>query len=143
MAEEISDQITEKLPPPASVSVGGSREIFEQKLLELIDIAALVTMSDTAETSQNTSHISFANINGEMLSARLHRRGISVMTASPCSNAVHKLSPEIKALGLPYSQAMGLITFRLEPEQTSQDIEDLVVAVKQEVEFLKQIGGVD
>lgn len=108
---------------------------------ETAEIAAVVKTGET-DRSRNTLTVSFNNLNSEMLASRLFRRGIRVEHASPCPDRQNPLLMELKAIELPFSQAMGTIRFTLGPEISEDDINAVAAAVNDEVARLKMIGGI-
>lgn len=111
---------------------------LKTRILAMIDVAVIIETND----DPHIAVIAFENMNGEMLATRLSRRGISVMTASPCSDPQNQLLSQLKSLDTPFSQAMGAIRLFLNADITEKDIDVLVNAISEEVAILKKIGGI-
>jgi cysteine desulfurase len=89
------------------------RDNLEQSILQNISVASLNGTADVNRRLPNTSNISFENLNGEAILARLDAAGICVSTGSACNAADHVPSQVLAAMDVPYSKAMGSIRFSL------------------------------
>ncbi|MGH9946461.1 MAG: cysteine desulfurase family protein [Pyrinomonadaceae bacterium] len=92
-------------------SVSTIRDKLESEILE--NITDTFVNGTTDRRLPNTSNVSFADTNGEMILARLDDAGICVSTGSACNSADHSASPVLQAMNIPYSKAMGSIRFSL------------------------------
>jgi cysteine desulfurase len=102
--------------------VQGIRDRLEDNLLAAIPNAHLNGTSDRELRLPNTSNISFENVNGEAIVARLDDLGVCVSTGSACNSADHTASPVLQAMNVPYSRAMGSIRFSLGRYNTDQEV---------------------
>jgi len=71
----------------------------------------------------NTSNISFANLNGEAILAKLADLNICVSTGSACNAETHTASPVLQAMNIPYADAMGAIRFSLGRFNTETEVD--------------------
>ena len=107
----------------AMETVRALRDRLESGILNSISNAILNGTSDPAVRLPNTSSISFANTNGEMILARLDALGICVSTGSACNSADHSASPVLQAMNIPYATAMGSIRFSLGRFNTDAEVD--------------------
>ena len=89
------------------------RDHFESKILHKIPNSRINGTCDTDKRLPNTSNISFENLNGEAILARLNDLGVLVSTGSACNAENHTASAVLQAMNIPFSQAMGAIRFSL------------------------------
>jgi cysteine desulfurase len=89
-----------------------------------------------------TLNISFKNIEGESILLRLDLYGIAVSTGSACSSGSLEPSHVIMALGVDPEIAHSSIRFSLGRETTEKDIDDTLKALKEVIEFLRQISPI-
>jgi len=102
------------------------RDRFERAVFDQIPNAHLNGTSDSDKRLPNTSNISFENINGEMILARLNDLEVCVSTGSACNAVDHIASPVLAAMEIPYSYAMGSIRFSLGRFNTSDEVEFVI-----------------
>jgi len=102
------------------------RDRFEMAVFDQIPNAHLNGTSDSDKRLPNTSNISFENINGEMILARLNDLEVCVSTGSACNAVDHIASPVLAAMEIPYSYAMGSIRFSLGRFNTSDEVEFVI-----------------
>lgn len=88
----------------------------------------------------NTSNISFENLNGETILAKLNDLDICVSTGSACNEETRTASPVLKAMDIPYSQAMGTIRFSLGRYNTEDEIDFVLKQLRKTVENLREIS---
>ena len=88
----------------------------------------------------NTSNISFADLNGEMILAALDDAGICVSTGSACHAADHVASPVLHAMNVPYSRAMGSIRFSLGRYNTGEEVGRVIDEVGKIVAQLRNLS---
>lgn len=74
--------------------------------------------------------VSFRNSDAEALLHRLDLMGICVSTGSACNSTSTKLSHVIKAIRVPEEYAYGTIRISLGYENTNEEIEEIVAALK-------------
>jgi cysteine desulfurase len=90
----------------------------------------------------NTSNISFENINGEMIVARLDDAGICVSTGSACHSFDHSVSPVLQAMNVPFSRAMGSTRFSLGRYNSEDEVDTVVKELERIIPELRRIAGV-
>ncbi len=84
----------------------------------------------------NTSAVAFAGVSGETLLIRLDLEGVAVSVGSACSSGTLAPSPAIRALGIPESEARGVVRFSLSRLTTDAEVSrvlDLMPGVVQDV----------
>jgi len=107
----------------AMEKVRALRDKLEDFILENIPNAKLNGTNDKAQRLPNTSSISFENTNGESILAKLNDLGVCVSTGSACNSENHTASTVLKAMNIPYSQAMGAIRFSLGRYNTETEVD--------------------
>ena len=98
------------------------RDRLENGLLK-IENTRINGTRDSDKRLPNTTNISFENINGEMILARLDDIGVCVSTGSACNAKDHVASPVLRAMNIPYSFAMGSIRFSLGRYNSTEDVD--------------------
>jgi cysteine desulfurase len=88
----------------------------------------------------NNANFTFAGIEGEALLLRLDLQGIAVSTGSACSS--HSLQPShvLLAIGLKPEESHGSLRLTVGPENTKEDVDYVVSAIKTEVAALRDIS---
>ncbi len=89
------------------------RDRLENEILHKIPNSRLNGTNNPDFRLPNTSNISFENLNGEAILAKLNDAGVCVSTGSACNAETHTASPVLQAMEIPYSRAMGAIRFSL------------------------------
>ncbi len=125
----------------AMSAVRQMRDRLETEILNKIPNSHLNGTGDTARRLPNTSSISFENVNGEMILARLDAMGIYVSTGSACNSQNHTASPVLQAMSVPYSWAMGAIRFSLGRFNTERDVDFLIDGLPTIVRDLRNLAG--
>ena len=115
------------------------RDKLENEILENIPNSRL--NGDKNARLPNTSNISFKNINGEAILARLNDLGVCVSTGSACNEETREASSVLKAMDIPYSQAMGSIRFSLGRFNTEEEIDFVLKNLSKITEDLTDISG--
>jgi cysteine desulfurase len=110
----------------AMETVRNLRDKLEDSILSKIPNAALNGTSDRSKRLPNTSSISFPNINGETILAKLNDVGVCVSTGSACNAETHSASPVLQALNIPYQTAMGAIRFSLGRYNTDEEVDFVI-----------------
>jgi len=85
-------------------------------------------------------NISFLFIEGESLLLHLDMHGIYASTGSACSSGALDPSHVLMNMGLTHEQANGAIRFSLGRENTSEDIDALMVVLQQTVKKLRDLS---
>jgi cysteine desulfurase len=117
------------------------RDKFESGILSKFWNASLNGTSGPQHRLPNTSNISFENVNGEAILARLDDAGICVSTGSACNAAEQKASPVLQAMNIPFSKAMGSIRFSLGRYNTEDEVDLVVRELERIIPELERIGG--
>jgi len=86
----------------------------------------------------NNVNFSFKGIEGESILMSLDLEGIYVSTGSACSSRSLKASRVLLAMGLDHELAHGSIRFTLSPENTKEEIDYVVIKLK---EIIKRLRG--
>lgn len=102
------------------------RDHLENEILEKIPNSHINGTHDKDKRLPNTTNISFENLNGEAILAKLSDAEIYVSTGSACNAENHTASPVLQAMNIPYSQAMGSIRFSLGRYNTKAEVESVV-----------------
>ena len=116
------------------------RDRLESELLKL-GSTRLNGTADFSKRLPNTSNISFENLNGEVILARLDELGICVSTGSACNAKDHKASAVLTAMNVPYSYAMGSIRFSLGRSNTSDEVGTVIAELTPIIEELRELAG--
>ncbi len=103
------------------------RDKLEDGILQTIPKAKLNGTADRNKRLPNTSSIAFPNLNGEIILAKLNDLGICVSTGSACNAENHVSSNVLRALNVPYTDAMGTIRFSLGRYNTEDEIDFVLV----------------
>ncbi len=116
------------------------RDRLENEILQKIPNSRLNGTADSRFRLPNTSSISFENLNGEAILAKLNDAGICVSTGSACNAEMHAASPVLKAMEIPYSQAMGAIRFSLGRFNTKAEVDFVLKILPKIIEELKEMS---
>jgi cysteine desulfurase len=116
------------------------RDKLETEILQKISIASLNGTRDENRRLPNTSNMSFENLNGEAVMARLDDAGICVSTGSACNAQDHVPSQVLAAMDVPYSKAMGSIRFSLGRFNTETEVDTVVAEVEKIIAELRRLG---
>jgi cysteine desulfurase len=116
------------------------RDELERGVLERLSIASVNGSAVPDHRLPNTSNISFENLNGEAILARLDAAGICVSTGSACNSADHTPSPVLVAMDVPYSKAMGSIRFSFGRFNTESEAARVVDEIEKIVENLSSFS---
>jgi cysteine desulfurase len=116
------------------------RNLLESEILANIEGSSLNGTPDAALRLPNTSNISFENLNGEAILARLDDVGICVSTGSACNAADHRASAVLQSMNIPYSKAMGSIRFSLGRYNSGAEIETTLTELKRVIGELRDLG---
>ena len=116
------------------------RNRLENEILNKIPNSRLNSSPDYEKRLPNTSNISFENLNGEAILARLNDLGICVSTGSACNAENHTASAVLQAMNIPYSQTMGAIRFSLGRYNTKEEVDYVLENLPTIIEELKEIS---
>ncbi len=121
--------------------VGALRDHLEYEILNKIPNSHLNGTADPARRLPNTSSISFAGVNGEMLMDRLDAAGICVSTGSACHTQAASRSGVLQSMNVPFERAMGAIRFSLGRYNTDAEVDRLVDELPAIVADLRTLTG--
>lgn len=116
------------------------RDKLENEILEKIPNSRLNGTNNPEFRLPNTSSISFSNLNGETILARLNDAGVCVSTGSACNAETHTASPVLQALNVPYSDAMGAIRFSLGRFNTESEVDFVLEILPKIIADLREIS---
>jgi cysteine desulfurase len=123
----------------AMQTIRALRDKLENEILRSIPNSQLNGTSDREKRLPNTSSISFPNLNGELILAKLNDAGVCVSTGSACNAETHTASAVLQAMNIPYSAAMGAMRFSLGRFNTEREVdfvlEILPKVIKEVAEF--------
>lgn len=114
------------------------RDQLEDRILRNIPDSYLNGTADRSRRLCNTTNISFANTNGEMILFHLDRLGICVSTGSACNSASHAASHVLQAMDVPYAHSMGSIRFSLGRSNTLEEVDRLLDVLPGIISELRQ-----
>ena len=89
-----------------------------------------------------TASFVFEGVEGEALLLHLDARGICASSGSACSSASLDPSHVLLAIGLPHAIAHGSLRLSLGPDNTEADVDAILKAVPQVVEYLRAMSPV-
>lgn len=90
----------------------------------------------------NTSFFAFNNIEGETLVMALDKKGFAVASGSACSSDSTEPSHVLLAMGIAPDLARGAIRVSLDASNTSEQVAQFLVVLKQELNRLKQLAAI-
>ena len=99
------------------------RNKLENEILQKIPNSRLNGTNDAKFRLPNTSNISFSNLNGEAILAKLNDAEICVSTGSACNAETHAASAVLQAMNISYADAMGAIRFSLGRYNTEAEVD--------------------
>ncbi len=115
----------------------GLREQLERGLRAL----GAVIFGDGAERLPNTSFFAFDGVDGETLVMALDRAGYAVASGSACSSDSSEPSPVLMAMGVKPELAQGAVRVSLGPENTVQQIEGFLQALREQLARMQQMAA--
>lgn len=116
------------------------RDRLEDEILSRVPNSKVNGTLDRNLRLPNTSSISFPNINGETILAKLNDLGICVSTGSACNAETRTASPVLKALNVPYQTAMGAIRFSLGRYNTAEEVDFVIESLPKIIDDLEKIS---
>lgn len=114
------------------------REGLESSLTHAIE--GVEIFSKEAERVSNTCFFSVPGIDGETLLLALDDAGFAVSSGSACGSKDTEPSHVLMAMGIETELARGAVRISLGKENTEQQVDALVRAVKQQVETMRQMA---
>lgn len=116
------------------------RDKFEDFVLQNISNAKLNGTSDCDKRLPNTSSIAFSNLNGEAILAKLNDLGVCVSTGSACNAENHVSSAVLRAMNVPYTDAMGTIRFSFGRFNTEEEVDFVIEHLPKIIGDLREMG---
>ena len=120
--------------------VAALRNKLENEILDKFPNSHLNGTSDARFRLPNTSYISFENLNGEAILAKLNDAGVCVSTGSACNADTHTASAVLQAMSVPYRQAMGAMRFSLGRYNSETEVETVLEILPKIIEELKEMS---
>ncbi len=124
----------------AMEKIRGLRDRLENEILQKIPNSRLNGTNNSEFRMPNTSSVSFENLNGEAILAKLNDAGVCVSTGSACNAETHTASPVLQAMEIPYSQAMGAIRFSLGRFNTETEVDFVLEILPKIIKDLKRMS---
>ena len=124
----------------AMEKVRALRDRLEDGILGKIPNAKLNGTSDRKFRLPNTSSISFPNLNGEAILAKLNDLDVCVSTGSACNAENHTASAVLQAMNVPYRDAMGAIRFSLGRYNTEAEVDFVLENLPKIIDELKSMS---
>ncbi|MBA2621310.1 MAG: aminotransferase class V-fold PLP-dependent enzyme [Acidobacteria bacterium] len=113
------------------------RDKLEDEILRTIPRSVLNGTGDREKRLPNTASISFSDLNGEILLAKLNEYEICASTGSACNAENHEASPVLQAMNVPYRTAMGAMRFSLGRYNTDEEVDSLLKVLPK---IIEQVG---
>ncbi|MDR2623500.1 MAG: cysteine desulfurase [Methanobrevibacter sp.] len=114
----------------------------EKLVKEVLEIEESYLNGDIERMIPGTANFHFVGIEGEGLVLLLDGNGIAGATGSACSSKKLEVSPVLKAIGLDDVDAHGSLRLTLGPENTEEEVEKVVEAMKISIERLRSMSPV-
>jgi cysteine desulfurase len=121
-----------------NVVVGAVRDRLIERILEEIPYTRL--NGDRERRLPNNCNISFRFIEGEAMLLSLDLKGIAASSGSACTSGSLDPSHVLLAIGLPHEIAHGSLRLSLSEENTIEQADQVVDALKQIVERLRAMS---
>jgi cysteine desulfurase len=140
---------------PAIVGLGAAAAIAMAELAErhahlaalrdrcedgLAGIPGAAVHCRTAPRLPNTSHVSFAGVEGESLLIRLDIAGFAVSTGSACASGTVEPSQTLLAMGLPVDEALSSLRVSFGMTNTAREVDAFLAALAREVAELRRFA---
>lgn len=129
-----------KMVSEAAPKVVILRDKLEDFILQNITNTKLNGTTDRKKRLPNTSSIAFSNLNGEVILAKLNDIGVCVSTGSACNAENHVSSAVLRAMNVPYTDAMGTIRFSLGRFNTEKEVDFVIENLPKIIEDLRAMG---
>lgn len=105
------------------------RDILETKLAEIVGVTVF---AQTADRLANTVFFALQGFDSDTLLMALDRHGYSVSSGSACGTGRQEPSHVLLAMGIPPEMALGAVRVSLSLDNTTEQIEQLVVLLNKE-----------
>lgn len=118
-------------------------KVLRDKLIDgLLKIPHSKLNGDRERRLPNNLNVCFEGIEGESLLLLLDQKGICASSGSACTSGSLDPSHVLLALGLPHEVAHGSLRLSLSEDNTEEDVDAILKAVPQVVEYLRNISPV-
>src|SRR5450830_775907 len=121
--------------------VGNVRQLRDRLEIGLHQLDAVI-FGNQAERLANTSFFAFPNIEGETLLMALDRKGFAVASGSACSSDSTEPSHVLLSMGVDEDLARGSVRVSLANSNTSQQIEDFLLVLENELSRLRRLTAI-
>ena len=128
---------SEALPGYAE-RVGRLRDKLESALVAALDDVSINGVSQPRLA--NTASIAFHGIYGDDVVRALDSRGVCVSAGSACQSGSTEPTGTMKAMGLPFRQAMGAVRFSLSRLTTEQEIDEAITIAREVARGLRAMA---
>lgn len=108
----------------------------------LLEIPHSILNGDREQRLSSNVNICFEGIEGESLLLLLDEKGVSASSGSACTSGSLDPSHVLLAIGRPHEIAHGSLRLSLCESNTEEEIEYIIKAVKEVVEYLRSISPV-
>lgn len=116
---------------------------LRNKLIDgLLEIPYSRLNGDRDNRLPGNANVSFSYVEGESLLLWLDMSGISASTGSACSSKSLEASHVLLAIGVDIEDAHGSIRFSLSKDNTEEEVEEIIKAVKESVERLRAMSPI-
>ena len=117
--------------------------VLRDKLIDgLLEIPYSRLNGDREKRLPGNANLSFSYIEGESLLLWLDMSGVSASTGSACSSKSLEASHVLLAIGVDIEDAHGSLRFSLSKDNTEEEVEEIIKAVKESVERLRAMSPI-
>lgn len=117
-------------------------KLREQLIKGLSEIPYSILNGDREKRLPGNVHFCFEGIEGESLLLLLDDKGVYASSGSACTSGSLDPSHVLLAIGRPHEIAHGSLRLSLSAETTAEEVEYMIVAVKEVVTYLRGISPV-
>lgn len=117
-------------------------ELRDYLQAELKSHAPITVFAESAQRLPNTLQFAVAGLDGETLLMQLDKAGIAVSSGSACASGKSEPSHVLLAMGVEPELARGAVRVSLGRETTRQDIDRLLGAIAEKIEWLNKAARV-
>ncbi len=116
---------------------------LRNKLIDgLLEIPYSRLNGDRENRLPGNANVSFSYVEGESLLLWLDMSGISASTGSACSSNSLEASHVLLSIGVDIEDAHGSLRFSLSKDNTEEDVENIIKAVRESVERLRAMSPI-
>ena len=116
---------------------------LRNKLIDgLLEIPYSRLNGDRDNRLPGNANVSFSYVEGESLLLWLDMSGISASTGSACSSNSLEASHVLLSIGVDIEDAHGSLRFSLSKDNTEEEVEEIIKAVKESVERLRAMSPI-